>query len=176
MGPPGHIAIALAAKPAAPKVPLWVLLVASEIPDLLCFGLMAAGIERAGVTTMDLSQGLKQLIPASIPWSHGFFMSVIWSVAAAAIAFLFYRSRRTASAIGLLVFSHWVLDFIVHAPDLPLLFGGSPLVGLGLWTSGPGLIISGILEVGLLAGGIAIYLVTRVKDRRQRADNASSSG
>jgi hypothetical protein len=60
-----------------------------------------------------------------------------------------------------------VLDFIVHGPDLPLLFGGSPLVGLGLWTSGPGLIISGILELGLLAGGIAVYLVTRRRTAAQ---------
>jgi len=88
-------------------------------------------------------------------------MCVVWSVVAAAIGYLFYRDRRTSVVIGLMVFSHWVLDFIVHVPDLPLLFDGSPLVGLGLWGSGPGLIISGILEVGLFAGGLAIYLVSR---------------
>ncbi len=37
MGPPGHLAIGLAAKSAVPKAPLWVLLVATEIPDLLFF-------------------------------------------------------------------------------------------------------------------------------------------
>jgi hypothetical protein len=88
-------------------------------------------------------------------------MSVVWSVVAAAIAYLICRDRHTSSIIGLVVFSHWVLDFIVHPGELPLLFNGSPTVGLGLWTSGPGLILSGILEVVLLAGGIAIYLVTR---------------
>ena len=88
-------------------------------------------------------------------------MSATWSVTAAAIAYLVYRERRTASIIGLAVFSHWVLDFIVHPPDLPLLFSGSRLVGLGLWMSGPGLIISVFLELGLLAGGIAIYRKTR---------------
>jgi hypothetical protein len=54
-----------------------------------------------------------------------------------------------------------VLDLIVHLPDLPLLFEGSPLLGLGLWGSGPGLVISGILELALLAGGIAVYVITR---------------
>jgi membrane-bound metal-dependent hydrolase YbcI (DUF457 family) len=113
---------------------------------------------------MSLDQGLKVLVPASIPWSHGLFMSVVWSVVAAAIAYLIYQDRRTSSIIGLVVFSHWVLDFIVHPGELPLFFNGSPTVGLGLWTSGPGLIVSGILEIGLLAGGIAIYLVTRKRE------------
>ncbi len=41
---PAHFAIALAAKPAAPKIPLWVLLIASEILDLLCFAFISLGI------------------------------------------------------------------------------------------------------------------------------------
>jgi hypothetical protein len=82
-------------------------------------------------------------------------------VLAAVIAYLVYRDRRASSMIGLVVFSHWVLDFIVHAPDLPLLFKDSPKVGLGLWTSGTGLIISVILEFALLAGGFAIYMAAR---------------
>ena len=122
---------------------------------------MAVGIESMGVTTIDLSQGIQFLTPASVPWSHGLLTSVVWSILAGAIAYLFYRDRRTGIVVGLLVFSHWVLDLIVHLPDLPLLFDGSPLVGFGLWGSGPGLVISGILELVLLAGGVAIYMVTR---------------
>jgi hypothetical protein len=41
----GHLGAALAARPAAPKARLGVLLVASEGLDLLCYGLVAAGIE-----------------------------------------------------------------------------------------------------------------------------------
>jgi hypothetical protein len=158
MGPPGHLAIGFAAKSAAPKAPLLVLLVASEVLDLLCFGFVALGIEKLGTSHTDLTRGLTVLTPASIPWSHGLFMSVGWSVIAAAIAYLIFRDRRTSGIIGLVVFSHWVLDFIVHLPDLPLFFDGSPKLGLGLWGSGPGLILSGILEMVLLAGGIALYL------------------
>jgi hypothetical protein len=161
MGPPGHLGIGFAAKPVAPKAPLWVLLVATEMLDLLSFLFMAVGIESMGVTTIDLNRGIQFLTPASVPWSHGLLMSVVWSVLAGAIAHLFYRDRRTGIVVGLLVFSHWVLDLIVHLPDLPLLLDGSPLVGLGLWGSGPGLVISGILELVLLAGGVAIYIFTR---------------
>jgi hypothetical protein len=157
----------LAAKPAAPKAPLWALLLATEVPDLLFIGFEALGIERQGVSHTDLSQGVTYVSLGYMPWSHGLFTCLIWSVVAAALTFLFYRDRRTSIVMGLMVFSHWVLDFVVHGPDLPLLFDGSPLVGLGLWTSGPGLIISGILEFGLLAGGIAIYLVARRRTTAQ---------
>jgi hypothetical protein len=87
-------------------------------------------------------------------------MSVVWSVAAFAIAFRVSHNRRTSLVIGLLVFSHWILDFISHpmmstVRDIPLLFEGSPKVGLGLYSSPiPALVI----EFGLLGAGIAFYL------------------
>jgi hypothetical protein len=56
------------------------------------------------------------------------------------------------------VFSHWVLDFVSHRPDLPILFNGSRLVGLGVENS---LILGIIMEFSLLAFGVAIYLTTR---------------
>ena len=61
MGPIGHFAVGLAAKPVAPKVPIFVLLVATVILDVLAIAFAFAGIE--GVKT-------------GIPWSHGLFMSV----------------------------------------------------------------------------------------------------
>ncbi|MEW5868558.1 MAG: hypothetical protein AB1894_04730 [Chloroflexota bacterium] len=158
---PGHFGVALAVKPLAPRAPLWALLVASEALDLLCFGFAAAGIETFGVTQADVAHGIRIVEPSSIPWSHGLFMSVVWSALAALLAYLLLRDRPASAAIGLVVFSHWVLDFVVHLPDLPLLFEGSPKVGLGLWSSGPGLILSGVLEVILLVGGITIYAIAR---------------
>ena len=81
---------------------------------------------------------------------------VLWG-----IAYLISKDRLSSIILGLVVFSHWVLDFIVHPPDLPLLFAGSPEVGLGLWTSGPGLIASIALELVISFGGIAIYMFAR---------------
>jgi hypothetical protein len=158
---PGHLGLGLAAQPAAPKAPLWTLLVASEALDLLSLGFMTAGLERQSVSTTDLERGVQVSVPGSVPWSHGLGMSLVWSVIAAALAFLFYRDRRTSVVIGLLILSHWGLDFIVHPPDLPLLGEGSPTVGLGLWTSGRGLVLSALLELVLLAGGISIYRINR---------------
>ena len=94
-------------------------------------------------------------------------MSLVWALLAAGIAYLIYRNRKIAGVIGLVVISHWLLDFIVHPPELPLLFSGSPMVGLGLWTTSPGVVVSIFLEVAMLAGGLAIYLIRRNKRASQ---------
>ena len=154
---PGHLGLGFAAKRVAPKAPLWTLLVATEVLDLLFFAFQAAGLEHMAVSTTRSNTGLQIIEPGWTPWSHGLFMSLVWSVLGAAVAYLFLKNRRSSIVIGLLIFSHWVLDFVVHLQDLPLFFSGSPLLGLGLWGSGPGLIISGILEIVLLVGGIALY-------------------
>jgi hypothetical protein len=165
MGPPGHLAIGFAAKSVVPKVPLWVLLFASWLLDILSIAFIAIGIEDTGISQTDLSQGVKIITPGSISWSHGLVMSILWSVAFGAFAFIFFRDRRTSIILGMVVFSHWILDFIVHLPDLPFFGEGSPKLGLGLWGSGPGLIASIILEFILLAGGIAIYLTARQRNK-----------
>lgn len=162
----GHLAAGLAAKPVAPQAPLLVLLVASEANDLLYFLFTAAGLEHPVASTMDFHQGVRYLTPGSNPWSHGLFMSVVWSLAAAALAWLCFRNRRTAGVIGLVVFSHWVLDFLMHS-NLPLFFAGSPLLGLGLENSGPGFIFITLLDLLLFSAGIAIYLVYRSRNPSQ---------
>jgi membrane-bound metal-dependent hydrolase YbcI (DUF457 family) len=163
---PAHLGIGLAAKPLAPKLPLWMLLVASELLDLLSFVFVAFDIEKMGSYEVSLDQGLQFITPGSIPLSHGLLMSVLWSALVAAVAYLFFKDRRSSLILGSVVFSHWVLDFIVHAPDLPLLFEGSPLVGLGLWTSDPGFIASMILELVLFGGGFAVYWIWRKREAK----------
>ncbi|MGO8794616.1 MAG: hypothetical protein ACLQLC_07325 [Candidatus Sulfotelmatobacter sp.] len=171
MGPIGHLSIGLAAKPAVPKVPLGVLFLATWILDVLAIAFGFAGIEQGG--------------RAGLPWSHGLFMSVIWSVLAALLARRIYRDYRAGVVVGLLVFSHWVLDFVSHPipfssfswrswqwsyghplpSDLPLLFSGSPKVGLGLYNT-----ISAVeataLEFGMFILGATVYAAYVVKKRK----------
>lgn len=156
----GHIGVGLAAKPAAPKAPLGALLFSATAIDTL-WGVFAL----TGIEALDTSGN------SSLQWSHGLFMGVVWSVAGFGLAFLLTRDRRTSLVIGLLVLSHWVLDFVSHPmgmgkelpPDLPLLFEGSPKVGLGLYNS---VVAALITDFGLLTVGSAIYLsTTRPRDR-----------
>jgi len=80
---------------------------------------VAVGVERTGLRPGRTSD------PASYPWSHGLLMSTVWATVTAAGASRAYRDRRTGIVLGLVVLSHWVLDFVAHAPDLQLLFDGS---------------------------------------------------
>jgi membrane-bound metal-dependent hydrolase YbcI (DUF457 family) len=160
----GHLAAGLAVKPLAPNVPLWVLLAASETNEILYFVFAATGIEPKASLSMDFVQGVKYLTPAVNPWSHGLFMSLVWTLAAALIAFLVYCNGRTAGLIGLVVLSHWLLDFLMHS-NLPLFFGSSPLLGLGLENSGPGLIFMTVLDLVLLGSGVALYLHAKKKGK-----------
>jgi hypothetical protein len=158
-----HLGVGLAAKPVAPKVPLVVLLVSAYVIDIVWGVFFFAGIEhlpQPGLTTTSA-------------WSHGLFMSVIWSVLAALLAALISRNARISIVIGLLVFSHWVVDFISHPmtavfpgdTGLPLLFEGSPTVGLGVWRTQLGVNIG---EYGSLALGLVIYMLTLRKLRKEK--------
>jgi hypothetical protein len=63
-------------------------------------------------------------------------------------------TRSAAVWIGAAVFSHWILDLLVHRPDLPL-YDDTMKVGLGLWNY-PAVALS--LEAALLFGGMILYL------------------
>src|SRR6266702_1654805 len=128
----GHFAVALAAKRAAPRTSLGTLLSAALWLDLLWPVLILFGTEQVRIDPGNTA--FTPLDFESYPWSHGLLPVLGWSVAAA----VFYRARtgyrRGAAVVGFLVFSHWVLDFVTHRPDLPLWPDG-PRVGLGLWGS-----------------------------------------
>ncbi|MBL8102162.1 MAG: hypothetical protein JNM02_06515, partial [Anaerolineales bacterium] len=53
------------------------------------------------------------------------------------------------------VFSHFVLDWFVHIPEMPLLSENSPKVGLSLWNNLP---LALGLEIGLVLIGFIYYL------------------
>jgi hypothetical protein len=73
----------------------------------------------------------------------------VWGVLLAGVYWRFRKDSGGALLLGLLVVSHWLLDLIVHRPDLPLLPAGSAYVGMGLWNSIPGtLLVEGLLFVG----------------------------
>ena len=95
------------------------------------------------------------------PYSHSLFALTVWG---ALLGYL-YRAKtgdkRAALVIGLLVVSHWVLDFVTHRPDIQLYPGGARL-GLGLWNSPTATVI---VESVMLITGVAIYArVTRARD------------
>ena len=160
----GHLAPGLLAKAAEPMVPLWFYLAAAETNDLMYFAFTAIGVEKASTTTMSFMEGIQYVTQGSIAWSHGFFMSVVWSAAVAGIAHLVWRNRKISALLGAVTLSHWAMDFLMHA-NLPLFFDGSPIVGLGLENSGPGFLLITFFDLTILAIGIKVYFRARKRAR-----------
>src|SRR4030095_1631650 len=99
----------------------------------------------------------------SYPWSHSLLMGIAWGVVFGGLYLAVMRYTRGAIVIALLVPSHWILDLIVHQPDLPLYPGGSARLGLGLWASPVATIV---IEGVLFLAGLATYArATRPRDR-----------
>lgn len=161
----GHYALAFGAKRYVPTVSLGTLFLACQFADLLWPTLVVLGIER-----VEVDPGNTAITPlnfVSYPYSHSMVALVIW----AALFALAYRTIKgwrpeAIAAVATLVFSHYVLDFITHRPDLPITLSGSRRVGLGLWNSPMATLA---FEVTLFAVGTALYvLVTRARDRAGR--------
>lgn len=150
----GHYGPSFAIKSLQPAIPIWLLFIAVQLVDVVWALLVLLGIEKVRITP-----GITASNPFDLyymPYTHSLVAAIVWSVAAAvAVRFLArLATRRAGIWIGIAVFSHWVLDFLVHRPDLPL-YDDTMKVGLGLWNH-PILALS--LEAGLLFGGMILYL------------------
>jgi hypothetical protein len=156
----GHYAVAMAAKKWAPRTSLGTLIAAAAFLDLLWPVLLLLGVEEVVI-----APGVTAFTPldfTSYPWSHSLLMSAAYGVLFASGYFALTGYGRGAMAVLLLVPSHWLLDFVVHRPDLPLVPWGGTRYGLGLWNS-VGATLS--VELSLFGFGLALYLwATRARD------------
>jgi len=148
----GHYSAAFAAKAAEPRAPLWVLLVAAQLVDIVWGPFVLLGIEQASLDTRLPSNALDLVY---MPYTHSLVGSLAWS----ALAFVAARRwlglpRRAALAVAATVTSHWLLDWVVHRPDLTLGFGGAKL-GLAIWNHP---FAAYLLEVALVVGSVWLCL------------------
>nr|WP_310522807.1 hypothetical protein [Polymorphobacter sp.] len=161
----GHFAAGVTGKAIEDRVPLWVWIGASQLLDLGWAVLIMIGVEKVRVVPEQPGNPLDLYF---MPWTHSLPAALVWASAAALVAWRgFGVPRRVAGLLGLVVFSHWLLDLIVHRPDLPLGFLG-PKLGLGMWNLP---LPEMALEMGLLALAGGLWIAAR-KDRGQRAGPA----
>ena len=163
-----HAGVGLAAKRIAPSIPLGVLLVGAYLIDIVWALFWSFGL--------DHFPARQYAVPA--PWSHGLAMACLWSAGAAAAASFFTRNLRTRLLFGLLVFSHWIVDFVTQPMEaafpgagfrMRVFFRDSPTIeGLGLYNSA---VVLNVVEYGTLLAGLGIYLLTI---RRLKAGRTSS--
>ena len=152
----GHYGPALVAKPLEKRLPLWLLFIAVQWLDVVWSALVMLDVEKLRIVK-GFTQG-SSLDLYYMPFTHGLLGALALSAALGAIAALFYRDRRTTIVLVVAgaVFSHWLLDLVVHVPDLPLV-DNSFKVGFGLWRY---LWLSFPLEIASLVAGAWYYART----------------
>jgi membrane-bound metal-dependent hydrolase YbcI (DUF457 family) len=157
----GHFALAFAAKKADPEVSLGTSFLAAQLPDMLWPCFVLAGVEHVSIAPGDTA--FTPLRFDSYPFSHSLLAVALWASVMAGLHYSSKHRARAAALIGLLVLSHWILDYVSHRPDMPLFPGRSPRLGLGLWNSVPATLA---VESALFVGGVALCLAaTRGRDR-----------
>lgn len=127
----GHYGPAFGAKAALRSIPLWVLFVAVQFLDVVWSILVLLGIEKLNVTP-----GFTQGSPLDLyymPYTHGLIGAALLSVIFGGAIALFTKSNRGLVFVicAAAVFSHWLLDLVVHVPDLWIYDGVK--IGFGLW-------------------------------------------
>jgi hypothetical protein len=151
-----HLGIGLMFTLLTPDIPVFILIGCAYLLDILFFGFLMLGLE-----SLPKAERI-----AEAPWSHSLFMALVWSLLAGLIAFLFTQTPFTSIIIGLLVFSHWIIDFIVSpmtyafpndTGKLLHPFGGSIKVGLGAMKTKIGVVV---IEGGFILIGVAVFIST----------------
>ena len=165
----GHFGVGFGAKAAAPRTSLGLLFLAAQFVDLLWPTLLLLGLEH-----VKIAPGVTRVTPLDFieyPISHSLLAVVVWSVLFAGVYYGIGKYRTGAWVCGLAVLSHWVLDLLVHRPDLPLAPGGSARFGLGLWNSLPA-----TLAVELAIFGLGVYLYWRTTKALDRTGSLAFWG
>lgn len=159
----GHFGVALAAKKAARKASLGTLVLAAQLADLLWPIFLLFGWEQVRI-----APGNTRVTPlefTSYPYSHSLVAQLLWGLAIGIVYFAFRRDARSALVLAVIVPSHWVLDYVAHRPDMPILPDGARY-GLGMWNSLP----------LTCAGGLVHYFLDHGEEQLCRPNHSSGGG
>jgi hypothetical protein len=165
----GHYGVAFALKRAEPKLSLGTLFLAVQLPDLLWGIFLLLGWERVRI-----DPGFTAVTPLQFleyPISHSLVGMTIWALIGAAVYYSWptrdtSRHWQAAALVGVAILSHFLLDLVVHAPDLPVWGQDSRKLGLGLWNNPTATLL---LELVTLTAGVAVYVGFRSRRHPVRA-------
>ena len=149
----GHYGPSFAIKAADNSIPLWLLFVAGQLVDVFWATFVLLGVEKVRIVP-----GITASSPLDLyymPYTHSLVGSIAWAGAAAVAYKLTPRlgNWKAGLLIGIAVISHWILDLLVHRPDLPL-YDNAAKVGFGLWNYP---VVAFVLEAACLFGGMYLY-------------------
>lgn len=166
----GHFGLAAAVKARERSAPLWALMLATAWLDVVFVPLFLTHVE-----TVEPAPGATTSYGGGIihaDYTHSLVGAVVLSAVLGAAGWAIWN-RRVGIVLGLVAFSHWILDLVVHRMDLPILPGnalGWPRLGFGLWRLPD---VSGVVELLLVVGGAWLYWraardTARANDRGNR--------
>jgi hypothetical protein len=147
----GHFGFAAIVKSRERSAPLWALMLATVWLDVVFLPLFLFHRE----TVQPLHAGYGGMI-IHADYTHSIVGMLALSAALGAM-FLPKLGRRVAVVIALVSASHWLLDLVVHRPDMPMLpanFGNLPYLGFGLWNRPPA---AACVELVLVIAGAFMY-------------------
>lgn len=149
----GHFAPALLARGITEDAPkLGVLFIAAQLVDWAFFTFAIFGIERLRIVP-----GITAMNPYDLvfmPYSHSLLAAAGWALVFGVVVGVVLRNMVAAAWGAIVVLSHWLLDLLVHRPDLTIA-GGEDKYGLGLWNTPH---IEMPLEIGLVLLAYWFYI------------------
>ena len=156
----GHFGVGFGLKRVAPRASLALLIGATVWADILWTVFLLLGWEHARISVGDTRWTPLELY--DYPCSHSLLFLALWATALAVVYRVYRADLQGAIAIWIGVVSHWVLDWVTHRPDMPVLPSG-PKYGLSLWNSIPGTLV---VELPLFVVGVWMYArSTHARDR-----------
>src|SRR5262245_28014615 len=120
----GHLAAGLVLKKVERRLNLGWLFFATLFHDFLLGILVLLGLEQVHIPS-NFAQ--THYLTFTFPYSHGLAASIFWSLLGFGITYALLprwsssERKRAGLAISLVVFSHFILDWMVHIPEIPLL-------------------------------------------------------
>lgn len=131
----GHLGASIAATRLRNVIPIWLLLVAAQLPDWVDAGLCVTGISRGPLGM--LSHSLPSVVGAAL------VLGALYAVSA--------RDVAGALVLALVVLSHIAADYLTGIkPTWP----GGPVIGLQIYSMP---LIDMVLEIGAIAVGWRVY-------------------
>jgi hypothetical protein len=168
----GHFGLAAAVKSQQPRIPLWALMLSTQLLDVISAPLYLSNIE-----TLQLAPGAKGGYGgaiAHVDYSHSLVGALLIALCAGLIAWRLW-GKSGGLIISSVVFSHWLLDLLVHRADLAILpgnLGNLPRFGFGLWAYPA---ISAALELVLIIVGGALYFLSALSRAKNQPVNQQKS-
>jgi hypothetical protein len=152
----GHYSFSFAGKSVGRRIPLWLLFIAVQFIDVLWSIFVLLGIEKVRIVPGITASNALDLY--YMPYTHSLLGVLCWSALAYVVCQLVpsLRGKRTGLILAAAVFSHWILDLIVHRPDLAL-YDSMSKMGFGLWNYRGAAFA---LEMAVLFGGAAMFYRT----------------